>query len=99
MQLDDPTLDNADPDTREAWLLEAIRLQITYMRATVPFWHERLSKASVDEHRLESLADLATIPIFTKAELRATPPVVLLPSDARSELKICRWTSGTSGTL
>ena len=97
MQLDDPTLDNADPDTREAWLLEAIRLQITYMRATVPFWHERLSNASVDEHRLESLADLATIPIFTKAELRATPPVVLLPSDTRSELKICRWTSGTSG--
>jgi phenylacetate-CoA ligase len=97
MQLDDPTLDSADPVTREAWLLEAIREQITYMRATVPFWHERLSNASVDEQRLETLADLATVPIFTKAELRATRPELLLPSDTRSELKICRWTSGTSG--
>jgi phenylacetate-CoA ligase len=97
MQLDDPTLDSADPDAREAWLLEAVCAQITYMRATVPFWHERLSNASVDEHRLECLADLASVPIFTKAELRATPPIDLLPSDTRSELKICRWTSGTSG--
>lgn len=97
MQLNDSTLDSVDPETREAWLLEAVRAQITYMRATVPFWHERLSNAAVDEHGFESLADLASVPIFTKDELRAAPPAALLPSDTRAELKICRWTSGTSG--
>ena len=97
MRLNDPTIDSVDPEIREAWLLEAIRAQITYMRATVPFWHDRLSNAFVDERRLECLADLASVPVFTKAELRATPPVVLLPGATRSELKICRWTSGTSG--
>ena len=97
MKLDDPTLDSAVREVRENWLLEAVRQQIAYMRATVPFWHERLSKADVNESRIECLADLADVPIFTKAELRATRPAALLPSNTRTELVIGRWTSGTSG--
>lgn len=97
MKLDDPTLDSAAPEVRENWLLEAVRRQIAYMRATVPFWNERLSKAEVHESRIESLADLADVPIFTKAELRATRPAALLPSNAGTKIVIGRWTSGTSG--
>lgn len=97
MKLDDPDLDSVAPPMRDAWLLEAARRQIAYVRATVPFWHERLSQADVDESRIECLADLASVPVFSKAELRATPPAALLPRDTGSELVIGRWTSGTSG--
>jgi len=67
------------------------------MRAQVPFWRERLSKVVVDESKIESLADLAQVPILAKDELRAIRPAVLLPEEGRRELKVCRWTSGTSG--
>ena len=97
MRLDDPTLDSMVPEVRDAWLEEAVRQQTAFMRAKVPFWGERLSKAAIDEGRIESLADLASVPIFTKDELRATPPAALLPSDTRLELKVSRWTSGTTG--
>lgn len=97
MRLDDPTLDSTVPEARDAWLVEAVRHQIAFMRTKVPFWRERLSKAAVDERRIESLADLAHMPILTKEELRAIPPAVLVPNENLLELKVCRWTSGTSG--
>jgi len=97
MRLADPTLDSIVDEVRDAWLVEAIRQQIAFMRARVPFWRERLSNANIDESRIENLADLAGVPIFTKEELRATPPAALLPSETRMKLKINRWTSGTSG--
>jgi phenylacetate-CoA ligase len=97
MRLDDPTFDSTAVEARDAWLVEAVRQQIAFMRAKVPFWRERLSKADLDEYQIECLDDLARVPIFTKEELRATPPAALLPSETRLELKINRWTSGTSG--
>jgi phenylacetate-coenzyme A ligase PaaK-like adenylate-forming protein len=63
--------DGISPATHEAWLMNALRKQIGYMRAAVPHWSQRLSSARVDEEKIESLADLAALPIFTKAELRA----------------------------
>jgi phenylacetate-CoA ligase len=97
MRLDDPSLDSTVSQVRDAWLVEAVREQIAFVRAKVPFWRERLSNAAVDERCIESLADFARVPIFTKEELRATRPAALLPNDTRLELKISRWTSGTSG--
>jgi len=97
MRLDDPTLDSIAPAARDAWLVETVRHQIAFMRAKVPFWHERLSNAAVDERKIERLADLARVPILTKEELRAIRPPVPLPSENLLELQICRWTSGTSG--
>jgi phenylacetate-CoA ligase len=97
MRLDDPALDSTASEARDSWLLEAVRHQIAFMRAKVPFWRERLSKAVVDECKIESIADLAQVPILTKEELRAIRPAVLLPDESRLELKVCRWTSGTSG--
>jgi len=97
VRLDDPTLDSTIPEAREAWLVEAVRRQIAFMRATVPFWRERLLNAAIDERGIECLADLARVPLLTKEELRAIPPVALLPIDSLRELKISRWTSGTSG--
>ena len=90
-------LDGFSPATHEAWLMNALRKQIGYMRAAVPYWSQRLSSARVDEEKIETLADLAALPIFTKAELRALPPMDLVPQEARADVAVGRWTSGTTG--
>ena len=97
VKLDDPNLDSSVPEARDAWLADALRQQIAFMRAAVPFWRERLLLAAIDEREIVTLADLANVPILTKEELRATSPAALLPIEARLELKINRWTSGTFG--
>jgi phenylacetate-CoA ligase len=97
LKLDDPALDRMDPEARDPRLLEALRDQISFTRATVPFWRERLSNAAVDESRIAGFADLALIPILTKEELRHLRPAVLLPEGKRTDIAIGRWTSGTSG--
>jgi len=95
--LGEQDLDGISPATHEAWLMNALRKQIGYMRAAVPHWSQRLSSARVDEEKIESLADLAALPIFTKAELRALPPLDLVPQEARADIAVGRWTSGTTG--
>lgn len=97
MELDDPITDSLPAAERNAWLVCALRDQIAFTRRHVPYWSERLSKAGVDEQRIECLADLAQIPILTKAEFRAIKPVRLIPGESLTELKITRWTSGTTG--
>jgi phenylacetate-coenzyme A ligase PaaK-like adenylate-forming protein len=37
------------------------------------------------------------VPILTKAKLRATLPLQLVPNEALSEIRVSRWTSGTTG--
>jgi phenylacetate-CoA ligase len=95
MRLDDPTLDTDTRDARDAFLLEAIRDQIAFMRKELPFWRERLSGA--DESKIECLADLARFPILTKEDLRTIRPATLLPESSLRNLAVCRWTSGTTG--
>jgi phenylacetate-CoA ligase len=97
MRLDDPGADSSDSKARDTLLLEALRRQIAFMRAKVPFWRERLGNAGVDEEEIEALADLSRVPILSKEDLRAIRPAALLPDERPSDLKICRWTSGTSG--
>ena len=90
-------IDGLSPAAREAWLVNALRKQIGYMRAAVPYWSKRLSSARVDEEKIGSLADLAALPVFTKAELRTLPPMDLVPQEARADVAVGRWTSGTTG--
>ena len=90
-------LDSISPAAQETWLMSALRKQIGYMRAAVPYWSQRLSSARVDEEKIERLADLAALPILTKAELRALPPMELVPQEARADIAVGRWTSGTTG--
>jgi phenylacetate-CoA ligase len=97
MRLDDPALDSIASQTREAFLLEALRRQIAFMRAKVPYWRERLATAGVDESRIETMQDLARLPILSKEELRSIRPAALLPDPRVVTLGMCRWTSGTSG--
>ena len=97
MKLDDPALDQMASDARDALLLEALRRQIAFMRTEVPFWRERLATFDVDESKIETMADLARIPVLAKEELRALRPAILLPDKRPSDLLLCRWTSGTSG--
>ncbi|MDB4962101.1 MAG: hypothetical protein JWP01_2100 [Myxococcales bacterium] len=91
------SFDSTTREAREVWLVDALRKQVAYMRATVPFWRERLDGAGVAERQIESLADLARIPVWTKQELRAQRPATLLPVESLGQLRVCRWTSGSSG--
>lgn len=97
MRLDDPALDGVASTARDTLLLEALRRQIAFMRAKVPFWRERLATVAVDEGSIETMADLAHFPILSKEELRAIRPAALLPGECLPEMQVCRWTSGTSG--
>lgn len=97
MKLDDAAIDRLAPDRRDALLVEWLRRQIAFMRTHVPFWRDRLAKAGVVEDRIQSLADLARMPILSKEDLRAARPASLLPSLAISSPHVGRWTSGTSG--
>jgi phenylacetate-CoA ligase len=97
MRPDDPILDQMASHARDALLLEALRQQIAFMRATVSFWRERLAAFNVDESKIETMADLARIPVLAKEELRALRPAILLPDKRPSDLLLSRWTSGTSG--
>ena len=87
MKIDDPAFDSATAEARDALLAAALRRQIAFMRANVPFWTEWLSTAGVNEDRLESVADLARFPILSKQELRALRPAALLPKQSLLELK------------
>lgn len=95
MRLDDSTLDTLPTHSRQAYLLEAIRDQIAFMRAELPFWRNRLS--GDDESTIQSLSDLARFPILTKEDLRTIRPAALVPEVSRRHLAFCRWTSGTTG--
>lgn len=95
-RLDDPILDTMDHATQEAWLIDAVRDQIQFAREYAPFWSNRLR--GVDESKWGSLSDFAAgVPILTKEEFRALRPAELLSETGRSELRIGRWTSGTTG--
>jgi phenylacetate-CoA ligase len=97
LKLDDLALDSVARDISDIQLSEAVRDQITFMRTVVPFWHERLSRASVDEATITSLADLARVPLLTKEEFRALRPQALMPKPVSCDIAMGRWTSGTSG--
>jgi phenylacetate-CoA ligase len=90
-------IDGISPAARDTWLVNALRKQISYMRSAVPYWSKRLSLARVDDEKIKSLADLAALPVLTKAELRMLPPMDLVPREARADVSVGRWTSGTTG--
>lgn len=56
MRLDDPTLGSTAPVARDAGFVQAVRQQIAFVRARVPFWGDRLAKAAVDVHKIERLS-------------------------------------------
>ncbi|MHC4782352.1 MAG: hypothetical protein ACYTE0_04770, partial [Planctomycetota bacterium] len=97
MDLGNPEIDFIDPIKRNSWLVSALRDQITYVRSRVPYWSERLSKAGIEEQKIESLKDVTQIPILTKQEFRSLKPTSLIPIESLNSLKICRWTSRTTG--
>ena len=49
MKLNDPVLDSIASTARDALLLDALRAQIAFMRAKVPYWDKRLSAAGIEE--------------------------------------------------
>lgn len=96
MRLDDPTLDSIASETRDAFPIEAVRSQIAFMRAKVPYWRERLATTGVGETSIETMRDLGRFPVLSKEELRSIRPSALLPEGRLADMVVCRWTSGTS---
>ena len=97
MELDNPNIDSIAPEDRNLWLVSALRDQITYLRTHLPYWDERLTKANVDEQKIENLKNFAQVPILSKQEFRALKPTSLVPPESLTKLKVSRWTSGTTG--
>lgn len=97
MKLDNLDIDSIPAEERNHWLASALKNQITYARTQVPFWSERLSKAGFDEQWIEKPEDIAPLPILTKQDFRALKPASLIPVESLPCIKICRWTSGTTG--
>lgn len=97
INLADHDFDTMDIAARDPVLLETLRQQLVFLHGAVPFWRARLDNADIDCNGFESFTDLARIPIFTKAELRNTRPRDLLPEIASGDIRIGRWTSGTTG--
>jgi phenylacetate-CoA ligase len=95
LNLSDPYLDRISSRERDEWLSSAMCRQIAFVRFTVPFWRDRLS--AVNDRDIATLADICRIPILTKEELRGALPAALLPMHTLLDLRINRWTSGTSG--
>jgi len=97
MRLSDPSLDTMARDARNELLAEALRRQVAYVAGALPYWRDRLARASASADTIRSLDDLARIPVLSKAELRTARPSALVPEAHLNDVRIARWTSGTSG--
>jgi phenylacetate-CoA ligase len=76
----------------------ALRTQLHYLERSSPFWRERIGG---DAAAVRDVADLAALPLTTKAELRADqaahPPFGTRLCAAREALVRLHVTSGTTG--
>jgi phenylacetate-CoA ligase len=97
VQLSNPDLDAMTHGGRQALLLEALRDQVEYAAGAVPFWADRLARASVSVHSIGTMEDFARLSIMSKAEFRGLRPEALVAEDPLFDVRIARWTSGTSG--
>jgi phenylacetate-CoA ligase len=95
LNLRDPSLDCISERERNEWLAAAFRRQVEFATTAVPFWRDRF--VAVRDRDVAALADIGRIPILTKEQFRSALPAALLPMHTRSDLRINRWTSGTSG--
>lgn len=95
--LRDPRIDNVLSAQREAWATAAVRAQVKFALANVPFWSSRVQKAGIDPERIGDLRDFAQVPPLSKEDFRQLSPWDLVPQSSRSRLYLCRSTSGTTG--
>jgi phenylacetate-CoA ligase len=81
----------------EAMQARRLRAVVTHAHATVPLYHERLNVAGIVPAQVRSLADLAHLPVLTRAELEAADPAQKISSLYPLEVLKEARTSGSSG--
>ena len=96
--LRDHRIDTCGDELRGLFLARALQKQVEFATTHVEFWQKRLAAAEIDASLIRSTHDYARIPILSKEELRAASPWDLIPAHSRPQIRICRSTSGTSGT-
>ena len=92
----DPAFDTVSGARLDEFMLRALRQQLQFAQAHVPFWRDRLVNINVDE--ITSISDIALVPVLTKEDLRKLGPWDLVPEVAKDNLYLCRSTTGTTGT-
>ncbi len=87
----------ADPALNRAEQENKLRAIVRHAYETVPAYQARCDAAGIGPDAIRSLADLARLPIMTKAELQAVPEADRLSSAFRREPSSATMTSGSTG--
>ena len=77
---------------------QAVRLQamVRHACATCPFYRDRFAAAGIDPAAVRTIADLASLPLLTKTDVRGNPAAVL-SSAYRSDQLVAAKTGGSTG--
>ncbi|MFO1050457.1 MAG: hypothetical protein U1E52_21470 [Geminicoccaceae bacterium] len=86
-----------DPGALRAWQARRLRVLVRHACATVPFYRRLYAQERVDPAAIRSLADLAHLPVITKAQLQAEREDDLLSETRRKEALVTAITSGSAG--
>lgn len=86
--------DRLDPDLLRAYQLRALNETIAWAAERSPFYHERLGAFA--ESGLDSLGDLADLPVMNAQELRSQPQRMLCVSQGDVERVVTLRTSGST---
>jgi len=96
-----PELECMEPLARDALILGKLRRQVEWAWERSPFYRRKWQAAGVSPATLQSLGDLTTFPVVTKAELRASqaaaPPFGEYLCVEPAEVARIHGTSGTTG--
>ncbi|HUG81788.1 MAG TPA: hypothetical protein VML01_08995, partial [Bryobacterales bacterium] len=74
-----------------------LRLLIAHAYANVPFYRRRFDEAGVHPDEIQTAADLARLPVVTKAELRNQPLSGIVDRGVDPRRLTVRYTTGSSG--
>jgi phenylacetate-CoA ligase len=85
-----------DRDRLEEARARRLRALVNHASATSPFYAERFAQAGIDPQRVRTLADLAGLPVLTKADLRGELSRIL-SSAYRQEDLVSAKTGGSTG--
>ena len=80
----------------EALQLERLKRMVDYCMNSVPFYHDRLTKAGITADKIKTLSDIQYIPVTTKEDIRDHYPFVLFAQPMKNIVRI-HASSGTTG--
>jgi phenylacetate-CoA ligase len=84
------------PDELEARAVGKLRDLLGHAVAQVPYYRERFAEAGLESREIESLGDLAGLPITTKADLRAGFPTRVVAQNLPASQRRLMTTGGSS---